>query len=384
MKNKLKALVLVVFGLAVASCGKKQEGAPAAPPAEISVTQVAVKDVTGYQLFPASIEGKINNAVRAKIQGYIQEVYVHEGQFVKKGQALFRLETNILTQNAAAAKSGIASAEANVNVAQVEVNKLVPLVEKGIISNIQLETAKANLASAKSMLAQAKANYNSVNANIDYSMVRSPIDGIVGSLPFKNGSLVGPTDQLPLTTVSDISEVFAFFSMNEKEYFNFLNTTPGNTLSEKIKNLPEVELILADGVTYGTKGKIETVTGQIDAATGTVQFRVAFKNADKLLSNGNSGTVKVPHYYKDVLVVPEAATFEQQGTVNVFRVEKDTTYAAKIEVIDRVDNMVVVKDGVKKGETIVGIGAASLRNKTAIKPKMVNFDTIVKPVKQIF
>ncbi|WP_317623202.1 efflux RND transporter periplasmic adaptor subunit [Paenimyroides ceti] len=215
--------------------GKKQEAAPAAPPAEISVTQVAVKDVTGYQLFPASIEGKINNAVRAKIQGYIQEVYVHEGQFVKKGQALFRLETNILTQNAAAAKSGIASAEANVNVAQVEVNKLVPLVEKGIISNIQLETAKANLASAKSMLAQAKANYNSVNANIDYSMVRSPIDGIVGSLPFKNGSLVGPTDQLPLTTVSDISEVFAFFSMNEKEYFNFLNTTPGNTLSEKIK-----------------------------------------------------------------------------------------------------------------------------------------------------
>jgi len=279
---------------------------------------------------------------------------------------------------------GVASAEANVNISQVEVNKLIPLVEKGIISAIQLETAKANLAASKSMLAKARADFNSVNANIDYSMVKSPIDGIVGSLPFKTGSLVGPTDQIPMTTVSDISEVFAFFSMNEKEYFNFLNNTPGSNLAEKIKNLPAVELILADGTTYADKGTIETVSGQIDATTGTVQFRVAFKNGNRLLSNGNTGTVKMPHFYKDVLVVPEAATFEQQGNVNVYRVVNDSTVTEKIEVLDRVDNMVVVKSGVKKGETIVGIGAASLRNKMLIKPVSIPFDTLAKPSKPIF
>lgn len=383
MKHKFNFLAIALTGLFVVSCGKK-EAPQMAPPATLDVVDASIKDVVGYSEFPASIEGKINNDVRAKIQGYIQQVFVHEGQIVTKGQPLFKIETNVLTESANAAKSGIASAQASVNVAQVEVNKLIPLVEKNIIGSVQLETAKANLESAKSMLAQARANYNSLNANIDFSVVRSPVNGIVGDLPFKNGSLVGPADPQALTKVSDVSEVFAYFSMNEKEYFTFLNNAEGNSLAEKLKSLPAVELVLADGSIYSEKGRIETVTGQVSQATGTVQFRVAFKNPQRLLSNGNSGSIRLPKYYKQVLVVPEIATYEQQGTINLYTVKNDTAYNKVIQITDRVDNMVIVKDGIKAGETVVVSGVINLRNQSPIKPKKVNFDEVVKSIEKVF
>jgi len=381
--NTIKALFMVLIGTATIGCSKKEEAPKAAAPA-LDVVAATTRDVVGYTTFPATIQGKINNDVRAKIQGYIQEVYVHEGQVVSKGQPLFKLEANNLTETASAAKSGIAVAQANVNVAQVEVDKLIPLVQKNIISNVQLETAKANLASAKSMLAQAKANFGSASANVDYSVVRAPISGIVGQLPLKKGSLVGPADQMALTTIADISSVYAYFSMNEKEYFQFLNEAPGTSLGEKIKNLPEVELELADGSIYSEKGKIETVSGQIDAATGTVQFRVAFTNPNKLLSNGNSGTIRLPKKYTNVLVVPEVASYEQQGKINVYKVVKDTVVSTVVDVTARVDNMIIVKQGIKEGDVIVVSGVGSLKNKMAIKPKTANFDTIVNAVKPVF
>lgn len=389
MKVRIKTLLMVVIGAsAMTACSKKEE-APQGQVPVLDVVSATTKDVVGYTMFPATIQGKINNDVRAKIQGYIQEVYVHEGQVVSKGEALFKLEANTLAETASAAKSGISVAQANVNVAQVEVDKLIPLVEKGIIGSVQLETAKANLASAKSALAQAKANYGTAAANVDYSIVRSPISGVVGQLPLKKGSLVGPTDPAALTTVADISSVYAYFSMNEKEYFQFLNDTEGKTLNEKLKNLPEVELQLADGSIYSEKGRIETVSGQIDAATGTVQFRVAFANPNKLLSNGNSGTVRLPKAYSNVLVVPEVASYEQQGKINVYKVVQDTATVTVVDVIDRVDNMLIIepgtaKEGIKAGDKVVVSGIGSLRNKAVIAPKNANFDSIVNAIKPVF
>lgn len=383
MKNQIKTFLLVILGTSVVGCSDKASAPQASVPA-LDVVETVTKDVVGYQLFPATIQGKINNDVRAKIQGYVQEVYVHEGQVVNKGQALFRLEANTLAETASAAKSGIAVAQANVHASQVEVDKLIPLVEKGIIGSVQLETAKANLASAKSMLAQAQANYGTANANVNYAVVHAPISGIVGQLPFKKGSLVGPSDPVALTTISDISSVYAYFSMNEKEYFRFLNNTQGQTLTEKINNLPEVKLELADGSIYSERGKIETVSGQIDVVTGTVQFRVAFPNPNKLLSNGNSGTVLVPKEYNDALVVPEVASFEQQGKVNVFKVVNDTVISTMVEVTDRVNNMLIVNSGVKKGDVIVVSGIGSLRNKSAIQPRKANFDSIVNSITPVF
>lgn len=384
MKSSFKLLFALALGTAAVGCSKKQEAPQQQKPA-LDVVAATTKDVTGYTSYPATIQGMINNDVRPKIQGYILEVYVHEGQAVTKGQPLFRLEANNLAETASAAKSGIAVAQASVNVAQVEVDKLIPLVEKKIISSIQLETAKAQLASAKSTLAQAKANYGTASANVDYAIVRSPISGVVGQLPLKKGSLVGPSDPTPLTTVADVSKVYAYFTMNEKAYFQFLNSMPGTSLNEKIKTLPQVELQLADGSIYAEKGKVETISGQVDPSTGTVQFRVAFNNPNNLLSNGNSGNIRMPKVYQNVVVVPEFASFEQQGKILVYKVEKDTAIATVIDVKDRVSNMIVIgNDQVKDGDQIVVSGIGSLRNKTAIQPKLVNFDTVVNSIKTAF
>ncbi|OBW43001.1 Efflux pump periplasmic linker BepF [Chryseobacterium sp. MOF25P] len=394
MTNKLILFSVAAFSLT--ACKKeapKQDG-----PKPFPVVSVETKNIVGYDNFPASIEGRINNDVRAKIQGYITQVLVDEGQYVTKGQPLFRLETNILTENAAASKAGIGAAESNiaaaqaqVNAANVEVNKLKPLVQKNIISNVQLQTAQASLAQAQAGLQQAiaakrqaVANYKGVEANIDYSVIRAPISGVIGKLPLKVGSLVGPTDQVALTTISDTSEIFAYFSMNEKEYFNFLEKSTGANISEKIKNLPMVELQLANGSIYPEKGRIEAITGSLDRSTGTIQFRVAFKNAQKLLSNGNSGTIRFPKHYDNVLVVPESATYEQQGIVYVYKVEKDTARNTVVDVIERIDNLALIKSGVKNGEIIIAAGTGNVKPGTAVKPKKISMDSLVQSVKPKF
>ena len=394
MTNKLILFSVAAFSLT--ACKKeapKQDG-----PKPFPVVSVENKNVIGYDTFPASIEGRVNNDVRAKIQGYITQVLVDEGQYVTKGQPLFRLETNILTENAAASKAGIGAAESNiaaaqaqVNAANVEVNKLKPLVQKNIISNVQLQTAQANLAQAQAGLQQAiaakrqaVANYKGVEANIDYSVIRAPISGVIGKLPLKVGSLVGPTDQVALTTISDTSEIFAYFSMNEKSYFDFLENSVGANVPEKIKNLPMVELELANGSIYPEKGRIEAITGSLDPTTGTIQFRVSFKNAQKLLSNGNSGTIRFPKRYDNVLVVPESATYEQQGIVYVYKVEKDTARNTVVEVIERIYNLALIKSGVKKGEVIIAAGTGNIKPGTAVKPKKVSMDSLVQSVKPKF
>lgn len=388
--------ILIAAGLFIASCGNEEKVQQGKKP--VPAVTVEQRTIEGYREVPTSIQGRNNNDVRAKISGYIQEVYVDEGQYVGQGQPLFRLETNTLSQSANAAQSGvsaaqasIAAAQATVDAAQVEVDKLVPLVNKNIISSVQLETAKANLLRAKSQLSQARAgyhqaqaNYKSAAASVDYSVIRAPISGVVGKINLRKGSLVGPSDPTPITTVSDTKELYAYFSMNEKDYLDFLNELPGASIREKINNLPMVNLVLANGRMYSEKGKVQTVTGQIDPQTGSVQFRVSFPNKQGLLTNGNSGKIRIPKQYNNALIVPEPSTYEQQGIVYVYKIVNDTTVSAKITVQDRVDNLVVLESGVKAGDIIVAKGVGNLKGGTAVKPQLTTIDSIVQPLNPIF
>ena len=334
------------------------------------VVEVPARTVTGYITFPASIEGTVNSAIRAKTSGYITDVLVDEGEAVQQGQPMFRLETQTLTEDAGAA-------QANVQAARVEVSKLEPLVEEGIIGKSQLQTAQAQLA-------QAQANYNSVAANIGYATLKSPVTGYVGSIPLREGALVSPGDPTPLTTVSDTDSVYAFFGVNERSYLNMLQTTEGNTLSEKIENLPPVELRLVNGEIYEHPGKIQTVTGQVNASTGTVSVRAIFPNPGRLLANGNSGKIRIPRTYTDVPVVPETATYEQQGRVYVYQVRQDTAVSTAIDVQDRVNNLIVISSGLEAGDEIVAEGVGKLRDGTPIQPQPVPFDSIAQPLNVVF
>lgn len=366
--------VLLGILLTAASCGDSNAEQPAQNAAKapsLPVVTLPTQTVTGFTSYPTRIEGIVNAEVYAKISGYITSVAVDEGQKVKKGQTLFRLETQSLNQDAAAAK-------ANVNAAQVEVDKLKPLVEKNIISNVQLETAKAQLQ-------QAKSGYNGIAANIDYGNIKSPVDGFVGSINLRTGSLVSPSSQEPLTTVSDISKVYAYFSMNEKEYIDFIQNADGTSIDKKIKNLPPVKLILANGAEYDVEGKIETINSQINKNTGTISFRAVFDNPSRILTNGNSGKIRIPKTYTDVVVVPKEATFEQQGSVYVYKLDANNlATSSKIEITGDVDNLYVVSSGVQKGDRIVAKGANTLRGQTTIQPQETPFDSIAKPVNKVF
>ena len=369
---KLPLVISLSFIALFMSCGDKDQ-APQGPqgPMPFQVTTIPQKTVTGYKTYPTSIEGVNNSEVRAKISGYITDVLVDEGQKVRKGQTLFRLETQSLNQDAAGAK-------ANVNAAQVEVNKLKPLVAKNIISEVQLETAKAKLI-------QAQSSYNSIGANIAYANIQSPVDGFVGSVRLRKGTLVSPSGQEPLTTVSDISKVYAYFSMNEREYLDFIQNAEGTDMVSKIKNFPKVTLILANGSIYDQEGTIETINSQVNANTGSISFRAVFNNDARILTNGNSGKIRVPKTYTDAVIVPKQSTYEQQGSYYVYKLgADDMAVSTRITILDDVDNVYVVSEGLQKGDKIVARGVAKLRGDSQIKPMETPFDSVAKPIDKLF
>lgn len=371
-RQSLIYFVLPVLLIALlSSCNDKPNQQQMSQARPYPVITIPSKDITGYDRYPTKLEGIINSEVRAKTSGYITEVMVDEGQPVKRGQVMFRLETESLNQDAAAA-------QANVNAAQVEVDKLKPLVEKNIISEVQLESAKARLEQAKSV-------HKSIEANIGYSTIRSPVDGYVGAINFREGSLVSPTSTQPLTIVADVSKIYAFFSLNEREYLDFIKNSEGETLQEKIKNLPKVKLLLANGMEYPIEGTIETINSQVNASTGSVSFRAVFDNPNHILSSGYSGEIKIPTVYENATLLPVTATYERQGIIYVYQVVGDTLARSQtIDVTGRVDNIYIVKEGIKVGDKIVAQGVARLRNNTPIVPQKVAFDSIARGLQPAF
>jgi membrane fusion protein (multidrug efflux system) len=339
------------------SCGKKEEqAAPASGPMPFPVQKVVRHDATTYQTYATNLEGQQNVEIRPKVNGYIQKIYVDEGQPVRKGQILFKLETDTQNQDASAAK-------ATVQAAQVEVDRLKPLVARKIISNVQLETANAKLA-------QAKSAYNSIVATINFGTIKSPVNGVVGSIPFKEGSLVSATSTEPLTTVSDTRNMRAYFSLNEKELLNFNRTFKGATTAEKLKSVPALELILVDGSVYEQKGKIKTINGIMNPATGSTDFRAVFPNPQGILRSGSSGTVRLPVEQKNVVLVPQNAVFEMQGKQLIYVVGQDNKVASKIIQTNGTSGLdFIVTDGLEEGERIVSEGASKLQDGTQIVPQ---------------
>ncbi len=372
MKFLNKLLLLPATALLLSACGNSEEKtANSDTVGSYPVVKSETRDLTSLQDFPANIEGTVNAAVRAKVSGYITDVLVDEGEEVKRGQLLFKLETESLSQDAEAAQAGV-------NAAQVEVDKLRPLVEKNIISEVQLETAKAQLERAKS-------NYNSIAANISYANIKSPVNGRVGSINFRSGNLVSPNDPEPLTTVSQSEEVYAFFAMNEAEYYDFMERIEGETRKEKLDNIPAVNLILAGDRKYAYEGKIETINPQVNVQTGTVSFRATFPNPEGLLANGNTGRILVPRTYEDVLVIPSKSTYESQGRVYTFKLVKgDTVKNTLIQAGNKVNDLLIVNSGLEEGDEIVAEGVAKLRDAQRITPQHTQLDSVIGNTQAVF
>ncbi len=207
----------------------------------------------------------------------------------------------------------------------------------------------------------------------------------MGAINFREGALISPNDATPLTTVSEIDKVYAFFSFNEAQYIDHLMRYEGQTKAERIQNSPDLSLVLANGKLYSEKGRIQTSTGQINQSTGTITIRAAFNNPNEILTNGNSGKIRLPITYKDAIVVPQSATFEQQKDVMIYTLEKDNKIKSRmIEIEGVVNNLYVVKSGLKVGDKIVVTGVNKLRSGTTISPKDTPFKEAIKPIATLF
>ena len=375
--GKIRNLGIVLAALALFSCGQKQQsGAPGGVAGQVKEYPVIAVTQQSTQLFkdyPTKLEGQQTVEIRSKITGYIEQIMVDEGAFVKKGQTLFRLNANDIQATVRSAEAQVKVAEADIISAKINLEKTKPLVEKNIISKFDLESVESILKAKQAQLAQAQANLENAKANLQYTRITSPADGIIGTFPYRVGSLVSATNAEPLTTVSNTAKMYAYFSFNEKEFLTLTKGLEGKNLQEKFTKLPDVLLIMADNSIYEVPGKIETASGLIDQQTGAVNVRATFLNPNSILRSGGSGLVRIPQRIDSAIIIPQKTTYELQGKHFVYLVGADNkVHNTEIEVLTgNLKDSYVVTSGLTSGDKIVLEGIASLRNDTEIKPKLV-------------
>ena len=386
MKTTIRLAMIIGLGSIFAACGggdEKAKTAAATAPQQYPVFAVQTQATTLDSDYPATIEGIQDIDIRPKVDGFIEGIYVDEGAVVKKGQLLFKINAPQYEQQVRTAAAAISNAEANVSAAQLQVNKTKPLVEKDIISKYDLEAALLTLQSRKAALAQAKAELVNARVNLGYTTITSPANGIVGSIPFKTGSLVSGTNAQPLTTVSNIAKVYAYFSLNEKQLLDFSNVYQGKTLTEQMKNIPPVSLVLADGNIYAQNGKIESINSQINTNTGSATLRATFPNPTALLKSGASASVRIPQHVSDVILIPQKSTTDLQGKKFVYILgDSAKVINTPIEVMGITKGkFYVVTKGLKAGDKVVLEGFQSLKDGTKIKPEEKNTDSVYAEIK---
>lgn len=359
-KNVLQTAAIIVATASFAclsSCsGETQQMQQGAPQIATITTSYGTADLE--KSYPATIKGKTDIDVRPLVSGFITKVHVDEGQVVSKGQVLFTLDQVQYQAAVDQAQAAVLVAETAVQTAQLTANTKRSLFEKNIISEYENQLAQNSLAQAQAQLAQAKAGLVNAQKNLSYTVVTAPSSGVVGKIPNREGSLASPSMVTPLTTVSDTGDVYAYFSLTEKDILEM--TEENKSLAAAIKAMPEVQLRLSDGTIYESTGKVATITGTIDSSTGAASVRALFKNSKGVLRSGSTGQVVIPHHMDSVIVIPQKATYELQDHKFVYVVGdscKVTSRPITIYSLNDGQNFVVTS-GLSANEQVVveGVG----------------------------
>lgn len=380
----LVSLLIIVSTVLQVSCkSSAAENAKTPPPPQLPVYSVVEAPANTYQEFPASLEGRVNVEIRPQVEGYLDKIYVEEGAYVHAGASLFKIDDRPFRERVSTAEASMAAAKANLERASVEVSRLEPLVEAQVISDVQLKTARAAGDAAKAQLDQAKSMLANARIELGYTIVKAPASGYLGRIPYKAGSLVGRGDAEPLTILSDVTEMFAYFSMSEVDFIAFNRQFSGNSVEEKINKVPPVELILPDNSMYERPGKIRNIEGQFDRTMGSIVFRAAFPNPGRILRTGNTGKVRITQLNSSALLVPQDATFEIQDKIFVFTVnDSNAVYSKPITVKGKSAQYYYVENGIRAGEKIVLTGIGTIRDGMIIDPQPVSVDSLrlMKPL----
>ncbi len=360
----VKAAIMASF-MAAVSCGQAptEQG-----PAQYGVTTIATTDREIQSNYSATIRGRQDIDIYPQVSGTISELRVTEGQSVSKGQTLFIIDQVPYKAALQTAEANVAAAKASVATAQLTYDSKKELFAKSFVSQYDLSTAENTLLTAKAQLAQAEAQRVNAANNLSYTVVKAPANGMVGTLPYRVGALVSASIPQPLTTVSDNSEMYVYFSMTENQLLNL--TRKYGSIANTLKNMPDIQLQLNDGSIYDQTGRIESISGIIDTSTGSVQLRAAFPNKGGLLHSGGAGSIILPVNYTDCIVVPQVATFELQDKVYVYKVVDGKATSSMIDV-EKINNgrEYIVKSGLVPGDVIVAEGVGLLREGTPIVAK---------------
>ncbi|MDV4042773.1 efflux transporter periplasmic adaptor subunit [Elizabethkingia anophelis] len=379
---KKSGIIILLSGIIILlnSCSKASETVgQAPPPPQVPVYTVVSSPATTYQEFPAALEGKNNVEIRSQVDGYLDKIYVEEGSFVRAGQPLFKIDSRTYGEQVNMAQANLQAANANIQKAKVEVDRLIPLVSSKVVSDVQLKTAKANYAVAVAAAEQAKASLGNARINAGFTTITAPVSGYIGRIPNKKGSLISRTDPNPLTTLSDVSEIYAYFSLSEMDFIAFKNKYTGATLEEKIKNMPMVDIVIADNSLYPEKGRMSIIDGQFDKSTGAISIRAVFPNANGTLRNGNTGKVRMPQLLSSALVIPQESIFEIQDKTYVYILGKDKKVTSKpITISGKTNSYYFVSEGLKAGDKIIYTGLGMLKDGAVVNPKALSSDSLLQ------
>lgn len=375
--KKNKMLLIAAAAALLVSCGQKgaMTGDNSYP-----VQTVTPQAATLQSTYPASIRGIQDVEIRPKVSGFITKICVKEGQTVKAGQLLFVIDNVTYEAAVRQAQASVNTASASLNTAKLTYENSKKLFANKVIGSYEMQSAQNSYESAQAQLAQAKASLVSAKENLNFCYVKSPSNGVVGTLPYKVGALVSSSSAQPLTTVSNISTMEIYFSMNEKEMLDLSKTAGG--MADAISNYPPVYLQLADGTTYAHEGKVAKVSGVIDQTTGAVQVIAQFPNPEHLLKSGGSGTIVVKRTNNQAVVIPKACTVEVQNKLFIYVLGADNKVKyTEITVEPQNDgNNYIVTSGLKVGQKYVTNGITKLNDGASIKP--ITPEEYAKRIKQ--
>ena len=353
-----------IIALIMAGCSGKKETSQA--PAEYKTLTVTRSDQTLQSLYAASLEGQQMVEIRPQVTGTITKICFEEGDNVRKGQTLFILDQ--IPYNAAleVALANKKSAQAQLSTAKLTAESNQMLFDKEVISAYELQTSKNALAAAEAALAQAEAQVTTARNNLSYTVVKSPVDGVAGMIPYRVGALVSSSITSPLVTVSDDSEVYAYFSLSENQILDYIRRA--GSQEAFLREMPDVELIMSDGGKYEGKGRIDAISGIVDQGTGSVRVRAKYPNKGRLLRSGGTATVVVPTEMKDCIIIPQTATYEIQERVFAFKIEDGKAVSAPVKVFKLNNGSdYVVENGLEEGDVIIAEGAGLVREGTTVK-----------------
>lgn len=353
----MKYIFYVIVSVLFLSCSSNKQTESEGQAKTLPVLILQKDSIIINSEYPARIEGKVNVDIRSQTEGYLEKILVEEGSFVKAGQSLFKIDDKVYNEQ-------LNTAIANLETAELDVEKYTLLSESNVTSDFQLKEAKAKYESAKASVESAKINMN-------FTLIKAPVSGFIGRIPKRVGNLISRSDTQALTTLSDISEVYAYFSMTEKDFLLFNKQNEGTSIADKIKKLPQISLILADGDKYPLQGVIQMINGEFDSSIGSISMRGMFKNPESLLRTGNTGRIVIPRMEKDVILVPVLSTLDIQDKILVVRLTAENkAERVAITIRGKQGDYYIVQSGLTAGDRIVSQEIGSVQDGETIQPEI--------------